>query len=70
MLPGPEDSIVTTYQEHQPMAQQSLSRDFVTFLKNEKKWWMIPLAVVVLLVVGLVLLTRSTAAGPFLYPTL
>jgi drug/metabolite transporter superfamily protein YnfA len=52
------------------MGYQSFSRDFVTFLKNEKKWWMIPLGVVVLLLVGLALLTRTSAAGPFLYPIL
>lgn len=52
------------------MSPQSFGREFVTFLRNEKKWWMIPLGIVVLLVVGLVLLTRGSAAGPFLYPTL
>ncbi len=52
------------------MAQSSLRHDFLTFLKHEKKWWIIPLVVVLLLVGGLFLLSRSTAVGPFLYPTL
>ncbi len=52
------------------MAQSSLPREFLTFLKHEKKWWIIPLAVVLLLMAGLFFLSRSTAVGPFLYPTL
>lgn len=51
------------------MVQQSLWRDFFTFLKKEKKWWLIPLAVAMVVVAGLILLSRSTAVGPFLYPT-
>jgi hypothetical protein len=52
------------------MSQRSLRQDFLVFLKNEKKWWLIPLVIVVLLVAGLLLLSRSTAVGPFLYPAL
>ena len=41
-------------------------REFVDFLKHNKKWWLIPIIVVLLLVTVLVVLS-GTAAAPFIY---
>jgi len=41
-------------------------REFIDFLKHNKKWWLIPIIVVLLLVAVLVVLS-STAAAPFIY---
>jgi hypothetical protein len=41
-------------------------REFVDFLKHNKKWWLIPIIVVLLLVAVLVILS-GTAAAPFIY---
>lgn len=41
-------------------------REFVDFLKYNKKWWLTPIIVVLLLVAVLIVLTTSGAA-PFLY---
>lgn len=53
--------------EQQAGAQRtSLVAEFWDFLKHNKKWWLGPIVVVLLLVAGLVLL-GSTAAAPFIY---
>ncbi len=50
------------------MAKPSLVKEFILFIKHEKKWWLIPL-LLVLLVVGLLLLFASSSPlAPFLYP--
>ncbi len=50
------------------MAKQSLLRDFVGFILHEKKWWMIPLIVVLLVVGALIFLASSSPLAPFIYP--
>ena len=50
------------------MAKQSLVREFALFIKQEKKWWLIPLVAVLLLVGALVVFTSSSPLAPFLYP--
>ncbi len=41
-------------------------RDIWDLLRREKKWWLIPLLIVLLAVAGLMALA-STAAAPFIY---
>ncbi len=41
-------------------------RDFWFFLKENKKWWLIPL-MIILLALGAVLLLSGTVAAPFIY---
>ena len=50
------------------MARQSLIRDFMAFIVAEKKWWMIPLILILLLLGALVLFAGSSPLAPFLYP--
>lgn len=50
------------------MAKQSLLREFFAFIKHEKKWWMIPLVLVLLVVGGLILFASSSPLAPFIYP--
>jgi hypothetical protein len=40
--------------------------DFWDLLKTSKKWWMLPL-LLVFLVLGIVLVLAHTAAAPFIY---
>lgn len=49
-------------------SQQSVGivREFWDFLLYNKKWWLLPILLVLLLVAGLVLLTNSPVA-PFIY---
>ena len=47
----------------------SLLREFWLFLKQEKKWWMVPMLVVIGLVGVLVVLTALfPQLAPFIYP--
>ena len=50
------------------MAKQSLAREFLAFIRQEKKWWMIPLIVILLLVGALILFAGSSPLAPFIYP--
>ncbi|MCH8252487.1 MAG: hypothetical protein IID36_08565 [Planctomycetes bacterium] len=50
------------------MAKQSLVKEFVLFIRHEKKWWLIPLIIVLLLVCLLWWVAVATPAGMFVYP--
>ena len=50
------------------MAKQSLIKEFALFVKHEKKWWLIPLIGVLLLVGVLYLFAVSSPMAPFIYP--
>ncbi|MFK8111891.1 MAG: DUF5989 family protein [Rubripirellula sp.] len=56
--------------EFQDLSQQAtdpgLLREFVDFLKYNKKWWLTPIMVVMALLVGAALLLPSPVA-PFIY---
>ena len=41
--------------------------DLVGFMKVRKKYWLLPIILVLLLFGGLVLLTSGTAIAPFIY---
>ena len=44
----------------------SFVREMWEFLRENKKWWLVPLVLVVLVLSALVILS-STAAAPFIY---
>lgn len=46
--------------------QLSLAREFWLFITENKKWWMIPI-LLVLSLVGLLALLAATGAAPFIY---
>jgi len=41
--------------------------EFWQFLKERKKWWLLPMIVVLLLVGLLITMTSGTAIAPFIY---
>ena len=45
----------------------SILGEFWLFLKHNKKWWLLPILIVLLLLGALVLL-GGTALAPFIYP--
>jgi len=45
----------------------SLFREFWEFLKHNKKWWLLPI-ILILLGLGLLVLLSSSAIAPFIYP--
>ena len=44
----------------------NLAGEVLTFLRQNRKWWLLPLIVVLVLVGGLIVLS-STAVAPFIY---
>ncbi|MFA5687646.1 MAG: DUF5989 family protein [Kiritimatiellales bacterium] len=45
----------------------SLISEFFDFLKHNKKWWLLPV-LLILLGLGLLVLLSSSAVAPFIYP--
>lgn len=42
-------------------------KDLWHFLKERKKWWLLPLLVLILLITLFIVLGSSTALAPFIY---
>ena len=56
--------------EFERLAKQersSLVAEFWHFLKHNKKWWLLPILVVILLM-GLLVALHTTGVGIFMYP--
>jgi hypothetical protein len=49
------------------MRKFAIIAEYFTFLRQEKKWWMIPIVAVLLLFGSLVLLTQGSPLAPFIY---
>ena len=50
------------------MAKQSIIKEFFLFINQEKKWWLVPLISVLLLVGALIVFAGSSPLAPFIYP--
>jgi hypothetical protein len=50
----------------QPRSRPTFIADLFYFLRHSKKWWMLPI-LVVLLLFGTLMLLSGTAAAPFIY---
>jgi len=44
----------------------SLLKEFLAFLRNNKKWWLLPI-VIVGIILGFLLFLGSTGVAPFIY---
>ncbi len=49
------------------MAKQSIVKEFFAFIVHEKKWWMIPLVVVLLAIGSLIVFAANSPLAPFIY---
>jgi hypothetical protein len=47
-------------------SQGGFFRDFIGFLKHNKKWWLLPI-LVIFLIFGLLILLSGTGLAPFIY---
>ena len=63
--PAPEDRR-NTFAEQAQQQRSGLVAELVDFLKNNKKWWLTPIVLVLLIVGGLIMLS-GTALAPFIY---
>lgn len=64
--PKPETGAASEFERHAGEAPAGLVSEFVTFLRYNKKWWLIPILLVLALLGALVFLS-STAALPWIY---
>jgi len=64
--PSHQSSTKAAFEQASNEQSASLVGEFIDFLKYNKKWWLLPIIVVLLGVGGLVLLS-GTAAAPFIY---
>jgi len=55
------------FQEQSQQSRGSFLAEFWNFLKHNKKWWLLPI-LIVLLGLGLLVLLSGTALAPFIYP--
>ncbi len=49
------------------MANQSTVTEFWEFFKMRKRYWLLPIVVVLLLLGALIVFTESSAVAPFIY---
>ena len=56
----------TAFERESQSRPPSLLAEFVDFLIHNKKWWLTPI-IVVLLVLSLFIVLTNTAIGPFIY---
>ncbi len=45
----------------------SFLKEFLEFLKVRKKYWLLPILIVLVIFGGLIVLTQGTAVAPFIY---
>ncbi len=49
------------------MANQSIISEFWEFLRFRKRYWLMPIVIVLLLLGALIVFTESSAIAPFIY---
>jgi hypothetical protein len=63
---SPENTPASNFETQAAGGNSSLALEIVDFLMQNKKWWLLPIFIVLGLVGGL-LIFGSTAAAPFIY---
>lgn len=49
------------------MANQSVFSEFWEFLKYRKRYWLLPIVIILLLLGALIVFTEGSAIAPFIY---
>ncbi len=49
------------------MSKLAIVKEFWSFLKIRKKWWLLPIVVILVLLGALLLVTEGSALAPFIY---
>ena len=55
------------FADHASTPSPGLLMELWEFLRHNKKWWLTPI-ILVLLLIGALILLAGTAAAPFIYP--
>jgi hypothetical protein len=56
----------SSFEQQASRSQSGMVGEMVSFLLHNKKWWLLP-TIVVLLLVGLFVVLGATGAAPFIY---
>ena len=68
---APDDSVsenrAADFERHAAAPRRGLAREFLTFFAHNKKWWLAPIIVVLVLFGLLVILGPSSGLAPFIY---
>jgi len=51
-----------------PHCMWSLLKEFLQFLRQEKKWWLVPLVVLLLILAAIIVFTGGAVLAPLMYP--
>jgi hypothetical protein len=65
-MPSHDPLETDTFAKQAVEAPPSFAAEFWDYLKNNKKWWLTPI-IIVLALMGLVLVLAGTGAAPFIY---
>lgn len=49
------------------MSKISILKELWMFLKERKKWWLLPIVIFLVILGGLIILTQGSALAPFIY---
>jgi len=49
------------------MAKIKILKEYFSFLKENKKWWLLPFVIILVLFGLLIVLTKGSALAPFIY---
>jgi Family of unknown function (DUF5989) len=49
------------------MSQAGISRELWNFMRQRKKWWLLPIILVLLLVGALLVFAQGSVLAPFIY---
>lgn len=61
-----KDDPRSAFEREAESEKTGLLREYLDFLLHNKKWWLIPI-LLALLLVGVLIVLSSTAAAPFIY---
>ena len=61
------DEKKSAFEEAGQQAEQGLVREFIQMLKENKKYWMVPLIIVLLGFGALIVLSGGSVIAPFIY---
>ena len=64
---APQASLPAAAPAPAPVASGSIFGEFWLFLKEEKKWWLLPLVVVLLGLSAVIVFAEGSAIAPFIY---
>jgi hypothetical protein len=49
------------------MSKLRIAAEYIEFLKQNKKWWLVPIVIALLLLGALIVATQGNALAPFIY---